>query len=147
MATHSRKVWTSGSPTAWKSHGQRSLVGCSPWGCRAGHDWATKHANTRVGFIGLGIYVIWVLSKRNTDSKYKIRYSALEELNAKDKPWSLGSFFWWFASDFLAPFRKPDISVFNWKFMSDCGNQGVKWLVSITKWIHLKHYKFQNFLI
>ena len=21
-----------------KSHGQRSLVGCSPWGCRVGHD-------------------------------------------------------------------------------------------------------------
>ena len=24
-------------------HGQRSLVGYSPWGCRVGHDWATKH--------------------------------------------------------------------------------------------------------
>ena len=23
-----------------KSHGQRSLVGCSPWGCRLGPDWA-----------------------------------------------------------------------------------------------------------
>ena len=25
-----------------KSHGQRSLVGCSPWGCRVRHDWATS---------------------------------------------------------------------------------------------------------
>ena len=26
-----------------KSHGQRSLVGCSPWGCEeSGHDWATS---------------------------------------------------------------------------------------------------------
>ena len=24
-----------------KSHGWRSLVGCSPWGCWVGHDWAT----------------------------------------------------------------------------------------------------------
>ena len=27
MATHS-------SILAWESHGQRSLVGCSPWGCK-----------------------------------------------------------------------------------------------------------------
>ena len=27
----------------WKSHGQRSLAGYSPWGCKkAGHDLATK---------------------------------------------------------------------------------------------------------
>jgi len=25
-----------------KSHGWRSLVGCSPWGRRVGHDWATS---------------------------------------------------------------------------------------------------------
>ena len=25
-----------------KSHGQRSLVGCSPWGREVGHDWATS---------------------------------------------------------------------------------------------------------
>ena len=25
-----------------KSHGWRSLVGCSPWGCWVGHDWATS---------------------------------------------------------------------------------------------------------
>ena len=27
-------------------HGQRSLAGYSPWGCRVGHDWATKHTHT-----------------------------------------------------------------------------------------------------
>ena len=25
-----------------KSHGRRSLAGCSPWGRRVGHDWATS---------------------------------------------------------------------------------------------------------
>ena len=25
-----------------KSHGRRSLVGCSPWGCRVGHNWTTS---------------------------------------------------------------------------------------------------------
>ena len=29
-----------------KSHGQRSLVDCSPWGCRVGHDWVTEHIIT-----------------------------------------------------------------------------------------------------
>ena len=27
-----------------KSHGQRSLAGYSPWGCRVGHNWETEHA-------------------------------------------------------------------------------------------------------
>ena len=35
MATHSSVV-------AGESHGQRSLAGCSPWGHRVGHDWATN---------------------------------------------------------------------------------------------------------
>ena len=26
-----------------ESHGQRSLVGYSPWGCRVRHDWGTEH--------------------------------------------------------------------------------------------------------
>ena len=29
-----------------KSHGQKNLVGSSPWGCRVGHDLATEHALT-----------------------------------------------------------------------------------------------------
>ena len=27
-------------------HGQKSLVGYSPWGHRVGHDWATEHTHT-----------------------------------------------------------------------------------------------------
>ena len=30
-----------------ESHGQRSLVGCSPWGLRVGHDWVTEHTHTQ----------------------------------------------------------------------------------------------------
>lgn len=36
MATHSRRF-------AWKILWQRSVVSCSPYGCRVGHDWANKH--------------------------------------------------------------------------------------------------------
>ena len=32
-ATHSRIL-------SWESHGQRSLVGYSPWGCRVRHNWS-----------------------------------------------------------------------------------------------------------
>ena len=35
MATHS-------SILAWEIPGQRSLAGYSPWGCRVGHNLATK---------------------------------------------------------------------------------------------------------
>ena len=31
-----------------ESHGQRSLVGCNPWGRRVGHDWATKHSTLNI---------------------------------------------------------------------------------------------------
>ena len=38
---HWRRKW---QPTPvflpGESHGQRSLVGCSPWGCRVGNDWS-----------------------------------------------------------------------------------------------------------
>ena len=27
------------------SDGEKSLVGCGPWGCRVRHDWATKHTH------------------------------------------------------------------------------------------------------
>ena len=37
-----------------KSHGQRSLAGCSPWGCkRAGHDQATEHIHSIVCYLQL----------------------------------------------------------------------------------------------
>jgi len=32
-----------------KSHGRRSLVGCSPWGHWVGHDWATSLSRTGEG--------------------------------------------------------------------------------------------------
>ena len=35
-------------PCLEKSNGHKSLVGCSPWGHRVGHDWAT---NTRHTFV------------------------------------------------------------------------------------------------
>ena len=35
MATHS-------SILTWETHGERSLMGYSPWGCRVAHDLATK---------------------------------------------------------------------------------------------------------
>ena len=43
-----------------KSHGQRSLVGCSSWGCRVRQDWMTKHKCThwlshQVSFLKLWI--------------------------------------------------------------------------------------------
>ena len=59
-----RRTW---QPTAvflpGKSHGQRSLVGYSPWGCkRVGHNWAT---NTFRGFIIFLVaqLCIWILSE------------------------------------------------------------------------------------
>ena len=39
-----RKWQPTGVTLAGKSHGQRGLVHCSPWGSqRVGHDWATEH--------------------------------------------------------------------------------------------------------
>ena len=41
MKTHSRIL-------TWKSHGQRSLVGYSPWGCKGvGHNWAHIHTHVQ----------------------------------------------------------------------------------------------------
>ena len=42
MATHSSVV-------AWRIYGQRSLAGCSPWGCkRLRHDFVTKQQQRAV---------------------------------------------------------------------------------------------------
>ena len=38
MAAHSGTL-------AWKSHGQRSLVGCSPWGCKESDTTERLHFN------------------------------------------------------------------------------------------------------
>ena len=34
-------------PCLENPHAQRSLAECSPWRCRVGHDWATKHSSTK----------------------------------------------------------------------------------------------------
>ena len=54
-----REIWVGKIPRrrAWQPtpvflpgepHGQRSLVGYSPWGCRAGHNSVTKHNQTKL---------------------------------------------------------------------------------------------------
>ena len=44
MATHSNIL-------AWRiPHGKKSLAGYSPWGCRVGHDWVTKHTQRLFNF-------------------------------------------------------------------------------------------------
>ena len=44
--TSSKKIWRQWQPTPvplpGKSHGQRSLVGCNPWGRWVRHDWVTS---------------------------------------------------------------------------------------------------------
>ena len=40
-----RRVWNPLQYSCLENpHGQRSLVGYSPWGRRVGHDWATRHS-------------------------------------------------------------------------------------------------------
>ena len=34
-----------------ESHGQRILAGYSPWGCRFGYDWATKHSTWKISTV------------------------------------------------------------------------------------------------
>ena len=51
-------------------YGQRSLVGCSPWGHRVGHDWATKHTWRLPGEITITSDMqmtppLWQKAKRN----------------------------------------------------------------------------------
>ena len=57
-------------------HGQRSLVGYSPWGCRVGHDWAMKHTQPLTVFY---FSCLW------------INYCFIE--NKADTPWLQGSCF------------------------------------------------------
>ena len=49
-----RRRWQSTSVLLpGKSHGQRSLVGYSPWGCRVRHDWGTS--------LSLSLFKHWML--------------------------------------------------------------------------------------
>jgi len=40
-----KEMATDSSVLAWESHGQRSLAGCSPWGCKELH--ITEHTYTK----------------------------------------------------------------------------------------------------
>ena len=44
-----------------KSHGQRSLVGYSPWGCRVGHNWATNTFTFHLWILGGHIHLIFCI--------------------------------------------------------------------------------------
>ena len=44
-------------------HGQRSLEGCSPWGHRVRHDWATKHSSTTKSGICPFVYYCMISTK------------------------------------------------------------------------------------
>ena len=47
-----------------KSHGQRSLAGYSPWGCKIlGHDWACAHSITIGRCINKAEINIWIVEK------------------------------------------------------------------------------------
>ena len=53
------------------SHGQRSLVGYRPWGCkRVGHDLATKHSHTGTQWVSkLYKGYLWYLQKKEEIKK------------------------------------------------------------------------------
>ena len=52
-------------PCLGNSHGQRSLAGNSPRGCKVGHDWATKHS---IALNRLTTNVVIVLGEQRRDS-------------------------------------------------------------------------------
>ena len=49
-----KKIVTTPLVLPGKSHGQRSLAGCSPWGLKVGHDLETKRQQPN----GMQIYYI-----------------------------------------------------------------------------------------
>ena len=69
-AVQETRMWSLGWEDPWrrkcqpipvslpgKSHGQRSLVGCSPWGRRVGHNWATNtYLHLMSSFYGKTLY-------------------------------------------------------------------------------------------
>ena len=54
-----KEMTTHASILAWKSHGQRSLVGYSPWGRkRIGHDLVTKQQQKQNGTLQGGLHCL-----------------------------------------------------------------------------------------
>ena len=71
MATHS-------SILVWRIHGQKSLVGCSPEGCkRVGHDFATEHTHTHTHTHTHSVQYYKFLSKRCVHSVPQILISCI----------------------------------------------------------------------
>ena len=56
-------------------HGQRSLVGYSPWGCRVRHNWVTKHTYNTYRTI-LFIHCIWLFELYNFE-EYRSTYTLI----------------------------------------------------------------------
>ena len=83
-------------------HGQRSLVGYSPWGCRVGHDWATKHTQKALRRVS-GMWEVLNKDQWFHSSYYLIIKTDLgeqdsfywkprvEEMNADTETWALTS--------------------------------------------------------
>ena len=67
-----------------KSHGQRSLVGYSPWGCkRVGHDWATNtHGWLQVKWMYIAIFCILLCGVTQNDgfSLEELAYLGIQEV-------------------------------------------------------------------
>ena len=59
------------------SHGQRSLAGYSPWGCKVGHYWATKHSTAHNQ---LTTNAVIVLGEQRRDSPIHIYVSILPQI-------------------------------------------------------------------
>ena len=72
---------------AWKkSHGQRSLAGYSPWGCRIGHNWMTKHIYVMSFPVWFLLFQKWVYTQTrkvqtlamSSSSRAVFRFSELQ---------------------------------------------------------------------
>ena len=64
-------------PCLGNSHGQRSLAGNSPRGCKVGHDWATKHS---IALNRLTTNVVIVLGEQRRDSSIHNHVSILPQI-------------------------------------------------------------------
>ena len=69
-----------------ESHGQRSLAGYSPWGCRVGFSWATEHAHTQ-SLYNWGGGGGFLLRKTRQNYPYRICNTTWEEHHSVP-PWS-----------------------------------------------------------
>ena len=62
-------------------HGQRSLAGCSPWGCRVGHSWAAEHTYTFI--IHLPIYLSVCLHTMQHNRSFPGGLAAMYYMNVR----------------------------------------------------------------